>query len=71
MAPAIKGFRFSKDEKSLRHGFYICFYVKIWGSHVGKVNWIAKKKQKMGFNIDFLLIFHVKGPKPQNRVNTA
>ena len=38
---------------------------------LGKSTGLPKKKQKMGFNIDFLLIFHVKGPKPQNRVNTA
>ena len=35
------------EKKSTTHRFSICFYVKIWGSHVGKVNWIAPKSQKM------------------------
>ena len=46
MAPAVRGFILTW-KKSLPHGFSICFYVKVWGSHVGKVNWIAPKSQKM------------------------
>ena len=70
MAPAVKGVILTW-KKVYAMDFIFASMLRFEVHMVGKSTGLPKKTKKMGFNIDFLLIFDVKGPKPQNRVNTA
>ena len=86
MAPAVKGFILTW-KKVYPMDFIFASMLQIIGhtlegsmsngpNHQNLQNtasflWLTWTIANLGFNIDFLLIFHVKGPKPQYCVNTA